>query len=220
MKHVFVETNWVVASSAPVHERMPAALELVEIAQRGEIRLHLPSICLGEARYPIRSKYQPRTSADAIRKFLTWTALQQDSEITDRDVIRRALDRFEARVLAELDGLPARLESIRQIPGVEVFALDEQMLLRSVELSSEDLNLKPYDQAILAAVLVRAEQLRDDGEEEFYFCELDGDLQPWDKKGASKQPLTSLYDRAHVWVYQDFSMNHPSPPLGFFRRQA
>src|SRR5437870_1161230 len=75
MKHVFVETNWVVASSAPVHERMPAALELVERAQQGEIRLHLPSICLGEARYPIRSKYQPRTSADAIRKFLAWTAL-------------------------------------------------------------------------------------------------------------------------------------------------
>jgi hypothetical protein len=64
------------------------------------------------------------------------------------------------------------------------------MLSRSVELSSEDLNLKPYDHAILAAVLVRAEQLRDDGEEEFYFCELDGDLQPWDKKGAAKQPLT------------------------------
>jgi hypothetical protein len=51
--------------------------------------------------------------------------------------------------------------------------------------------------------------MRDDGEEEFYFCELDGDLQPWDKKGAAKQPLTSLYDRARVWVYQDFSMNYP-----------
>lgn len=220
MKHVFVETNWVVASSAPVHERMPAALELVERAKRGEIRLHLPSICLGEARHPIRSKYQPRTSADAIRKFLAWTALQQDSEITDTDVIRRALDRFESRVLAELDELPATLEGIRKIPGLEVFALDEQMLSRSVELSSEDLNLKPYDQAILAAVLVRAEQLRDAGEEEFYFCELDGDLQPWDKKGASKQPLTSLYDRARVWVYQDFSMNYPSSRPGFFRRQA
>lgn len=143
MKHVFVETNWVVASRAPVHERMPAALELVERAQRGEIWLHLPSICIGEARHPIRSKYQPRTSADAIRKFLAWTALQQDSEITDAEVIRRALDRFETRVLAELDELPAELESIRKIPGVEVFALDEQMLSRSVELSSEDLNLKP-----------------------------------------------------------------------------
>lgn len=218
MKHVFVETNWVVASSAPVHERMPAALELVERAKRGEIWIHLPSICLSEARHPIRSKYQPRTAADAIRKFLAWTALQQDSEITDTDVIRRALDRFETRVLAELDELRATLESIRKMPGLEVFPLDERMLSRSVELSSEDLDLKPYDQAILAAVLVRAEQLRGDGEEELYFCELDGDLQPWDKKGTSKQPLTSLYDRARVWVYQDFSMDYPSPRPGFFRK--
>lgn len=123
-------------------------------------------------------------------------------------------------MLAELDELPATLASIRKIPGLEVFALDEQMLSRSVELSSEDLNLKPYDQAILAAILVRAEQLREDGEEEFYFCELDGDLQPWDKKGAPKQPLTSLYDSAGVWVYQDFSMNYPSPQPDFFRGQA
>jgi len=127
-------------------------------------------------------------------------------------VIRRALDRFETRVLAELDELPATLESVRKIPGREVFALDEQMLSRSVELSSGDINLKRYDLAILAAVLVRAEQLGDDGEEEFYFCELDGDLQPWDKEGASKQPLTSLYDRARVWVYQDFSMNYLCAP--------
>ncbi len=124
MKHVFVETNWVVASSAPVHERMPAALGLVESAKRGEIRLYIPSICLSEARHPIRSKYQPRTSADAIRKFLAWTALQHDSEITDTDVIRRRLDRFETRVLAELDELPAPLASIRKTPGLEVFPLD------------------------------------------------------------------------------------------------
>jgi predicted nucleic acid-binding protein len=147
MKYVFVETNWVVASSAPVHERMPASLELVERAKQGEIRLHLPSICLSEARHPIRSKYQPRAAADAIRKFLAWTALQEDSEIPDTDVIRRTLDRFETSVLAELDKLPAKLESIRKTTGLEVFPLDEQMLSRSVELSSEDLNLKPYDHA-------------------------------------------------------------------------
>jgi hypothetical protein len=109
----------------------------------------------------------------------------------------------------ELDQLPGTLENFREHPGIEVFALDEQMLQRSLGLSSQSLDLKPYDQAILAAVLVRAEQLRVAGEIEFCFCELDGDLQPWDKNGKSKQPLTRLYDRAHIWVYQDFAMKYP-----------
>jgi hypothetical protein len=37
-------------------------------------------------------------------------------------------------------------------------------------------------------VLVRAEALRSQGADDVSFCELDGDLQPWDKNGRSKQP--------------------------------
>jgi len=59
------------------------------------------------------------------------------------------------------------------------------------------------------AVLVRAEQLRDPGGDDLVFCELDGDLQPWDKNGRSKQPLTELYDSARLWVYGDFAMESP-----------
>jgi len=67
------------------------------------------------------------------------------------------------------------------------------MLERAVDLSSENLYLEPFDQAILAAVLVRAEQLRSAKDHEFSFCEPDGDLQPWGRKrGEPKQPLTDL----------------------------
>ncbi|MGH9430203.1 MAG: hypothetical protein ACRD3T_01535 [Terriglobia bacterium] len=73
------------------------------------------------------------------------------------------------------------------------------------------MDLKPFDQAILAAVLVRAESLRGLGDaDEISFCELDGDLQPWDKNGRSKQPLTALYDSARIWVYGDFAMENPA----------
>src|SRR6516164_2067428 len=41
-----------------------------------------------------------------------------------------------------------------------------------------------FDQAVLAAILVRSE-----GAREFAFCELDADLQPWDKHGSRKEPL-------------------------------
>jgi predicted nucleic acid-binding protein len=213
MRNVFVETNWVVACASPKHLRLPAALELAEMAQHGEIRLYLPSICISEAQHPIRSKYQPRAAADSIRKYLAWAMVEQHWDRNEVEIVRRTLDRYESGVAAELDQLKGTLDEFRNRPGIEVFPLDEQMLQRSVELSSQQVNLKPYYQAILAALLVRAEQLRAAGELELCFCELDGDLQPWDKNGRPKQPLTSLYDQAQIWVYGDFAMKSPERPL-------
>ena len=182
MQNVFVETNWVVSCAAPANARPRDAVELADIARRGEIRLHVPSICLSEAQHPIRSKYQPRAAADSIRKYLAWASAQENWDRHEIEIVRRALDRYESQVGIELDQLQATLDELRWRPGIEVFPLDEAMLRRSVELSTQRLDLKPYDQAILAAVLIRADQLRAAGETEFCFCELDGDLQPWDKK--------------------------------------
>jgi len=215
MRNVFVETNWVVACAAPTHLRLRDALELAGMARRREIQLYLPSICLSEAQYPIRSNYQPRVAADAIRKFLAWETAKEEWDCNEVTILRRALDRYENRVVAELGRLKTTLGELRNRPGIEVFAVDEQMLERSVELSSQQLDLKPYDQAILAALLVRADQLKAAGEVEFCFCELDGDLQPWDKNGRPKQPLTGLYDEAHIWVYGDFAMKNPERRTGW-----
>ena len=44
------------------------------------------------------------------------------------------------------------------------------------------------------------------------FCEVDADLQPWDKNGNPKQPLTQLFDHAGVWVYGDFGLSSPERP--------
>jgi hypothetical protein len=88
---------------------------------------------------------------------------------------------MESRVKADLDGVDDSLESLRMAKGVEVFNLDQQMLERCASLSYLRLDLKPFDQAILAAILVRAEQLRSKGVDETDFCELDSDLQPWDR---------------------------------------
>jgi hypothetical protein len=64
----------------------------------------------------------------------------------------------------------------------------------------------------LAAVLVRADELLKNGEPDIAFCELDGDLQPWDKNGITKPALTRLYDHARIWVYGDFTMTTPERP--------
>jgi len=113
---------------------------------------------------------------------------------------REVLDRFEQHIRAELRQLNDTLASLRNQSGLELFPLNEKMLERAVGLAGLDLSLQPFDQSILAAVLVRAEELRDAGETDLCFCETDADLQPWNKKGDSKQPLTDLYDSALVWV--------------------
>jgi len=209
MKHVFVEANWVVAYAAPAHLQLPAALSLAERAASGELQLHIPSVCLTESRHPIRTKFHPRLPADSVRKYLGWATAQRKVPVEDAQTVRRVLDQYEVAVSAELEGLEERLRSLTDRRGVEVFALRAEMLARTVELSTQDLNLKPFDQAILAAVLVRAEQLRDQGEHDISFCEPDGDLQPWDKNGRSKQPLSGFYDSAQLWVYGDFGMENP-----------
>jgi hypothetical protein len=100
---------------------------------------------------------------------------------------------MESRVKADLDGVDESLESLRMTRGVEVFNLDQEMLERCASLSYLRLDLKPFDQAILAAILVRAEQLRSKGVDATDFCELDSDLQPWDKDRNPKRQLADVH---------------------------
>src|SRR5438034_9833076 len=70
--HIFVETNWLFAYAAPAHHQVPAAAELLDRARRGEFTVHMPNICVGEARQAILTKCQPRNETNAIRRFPTW----------------------------------------------------------------------------------------------------------------------------------------------------
>ncbi len=212
MRHVFVETNWVFSYAAPAHHKRLDAVNLLERARAGELHLHLPAPCLTEARQPILTKCQPRYEADAIRRFLLRAKAEQSVSSEQERITREVLDRFEHQVRAELRQLDETIASLRGVTGVEIFPLNENMLERSVLLSTLDLSLKPFDQAILAAVLVRAEELRRESGIELSFCEMDADLQPWDKHGDVKQPLTDLYDTAGVWVYGDFDLRAPERP--------
>lgn len=212
MRHVFVETNWVVEFAAPAHLRTAAAVQLLEQSRHGELRLHLPAVCLTEARNPIRIRYQPRSSAASVRKYVHWVASTGKIDPARAEVAYSVLDQYVGAVSAELDALDGLFNALTQDPAIEVFGLSNRMLARAVQLAATHLELKPFDQTILAAVLTRAEELREEGADDIAFCELDGDLQPWDKNGNDKQPLASLYDSAHIWVYGDFELTAPPKP--------
>lgn len=93
-----------------------------------------------------------------------------------------------------------------------MFPLDEAVLVRSTQLSAETrLGLDSFDNAILAAVLVRGAELHKAGNE-VCFCTQDSDLQPWDKRGKRKDEISELLDDAGIWVYGDFLLKEPPRP--------
>lgn len=215
MRHVFVETNWVVAYAAPAHNKIPAAIELLKKAHRGEVQLYLPSICISEARNPIQEKFQPRLEADRVRRFLLWGKGNDVVDGTADEIVRRILDQLEGLVKRDLEKLDDLLNDLRRQKGLEVFDLTQEMCELCSGMCHDKLDLKPFDQMILAAVLAKARELKAKGVDLFAFCEADADLQPWDKAGNSKEKLTKLYDDAGIWVYQDFLLEKPAMPEGW-----
>jgi len=213
-KHVFVETNWVVDYCAPAHFKVPEAVELLDKAQNGEFTLHLPSICITEARNVISRRFDPVKQITSFRKYLKWAKAKGAVATEDEEAVRRVLDIYQKTAEAEFVNLETGLKKLFQTPQLQVFALNEAMLAQAVLLAGEQLDLHAFDISVLAAVLVRSGELRmQDRNAELFFCELDSDLQPWAKRGSYRPQLRSLYDAARVWVYGDYeiprSPDHP-----------
>ncbi|MEG3435918.1 hypothetical protein V0288_02200, partial [Pannus brasiliensis CCIBt3594] len=59
----------------------------------------------------------------------------------------------------ELKQVPDRLNELARNSSIKVFSLSETMLERQVSIGASDIFLEPFDLAILAAILVKAEEL-------------------------------------------------------------
>jgi hypothetical protein len=113
---------------------------------------------------------------------------------------------FSNTVTAELSRIDQRLEELQTAQGLDVFALDEQMLARSIELRVEvpDPPLKPFDEVILASVLVRAATLAPGTRRAF--CTLDLDLSPI-VRGSVRQHLKAVYEAVQLEVRTTFDLS-------------
>lgn len=201
---VLVETNWVVDVIAPAHLQKPQAIQLLTRAQAGEFGLYVPAICLIEARETIPRRYNPRPESADLRKFLKWAKIEGKVSPEDANSAFRVFDQFDGLVANELTKVSERLNELANLPHLNVFPLSEPMLEHQVAIGALDLSLKPYDLAVLAAVLVKAKELQQQNHSWVGFCELDSDLQPWDRSGDRKSILRDLYDQARIWVYDNF----------------
>lgn len=211
MKHVLVESNWVYDYCSPRHRRKPEAERLRERAEAGDLRLHIPGICLREGGEAVRRKCQPRLGDLAEYR----RSAEQGGGLSAQDsaIVSRFFDQYHRDVRQDLDEIDDRLDQLRRAPGVESFALSEAMLERVLELRTavaEVSQMKHFDEAILGAVIVRGETLRGAGQE-LIFCTLDSDLLPWDKDNRPRAALEGLYvhagfvaDDGKVAVRNDF----------------
>jgi len=120
---------------------------------------------------------------------------------------------MEGRVEADLEALDDTFDKLKAAGGIEIFHLNQGMLERCADLSYLKLDLQPFDQTILAAILFRGEQFLGEGVEGMAFCELDSHLQPWDMDRNPKERLAGLYDAARTWAYGDFCFRHPKNPV-------
>lgn len=206
MIHVFVESNWVVEVCAPAFRRTPDALALLAAAATGSITLHIPGVAFREGRSVIRRKYQPK-EAKILHDFRRWARQNTDmSAEVDRSA-NELLTRFSNSINADLDNIDARIQTVESASGVNVFALDDAKLQRSLQLRDEvpDAELGPFDEAILGGVLVRATEI---GEaEKILFCTLDRDLSPVDKRGAPRTRLKAIYDAVGIEVRTRFDIS-------------
>lgn len=175
----------------------------------------MPNVCIGEARQAIMAKCQPRHEANALRRFLSFSEPTGDVTRADADVTRAVLQKYEVRIKRDLDRLDATLQSLAGLPYLKIFGLDDEMLNRATTLALAGLAAKPFDHAILAAVLVSSSRLWAAGERGISFCEADADLQPWDKIGKKKPLLSAAYDESHVWVYGDYTLARPARSQDF-----
>ncbi|MGL5033270.1 MAG: hypothetical protein ACRC6M_05660 [Microcystaceae cyanobacterium] len=205
-KAVFVETNWLVDVVAPAHLQSPQAVQLIQRVQNGEFELFIPAICFAEARETIPRRFISKNTSDNFRKFVRWAKRENKISSKDSEIAFRIFDQFDGLVRNELDQVPFRLQNLANQQGINCFPLSESMLEFQVEIGSMSLDLKPFDLAILAAILIKIVDLKSQGYEILGFCELDSDLLPWDRNGIPKLKLKELYDNINLQVYGSFSL--------------
>jgi hypothetical protein len=140
MRHVFVETNWLVAIAAPNFNRPPAALELLTAAKEERIHVYLPACCIGEAKKTIRQKYQPK-EADRLLSYIRWALEQKILSKETADSAREMLSTFVAQVRSELLALSETLREITNAKGVHIMHLNDAVLDMALELHFKEVEL-------------------------------------------------------------------------------
>lgn len=201
MKHVFVETNFLIAVAQPNSD--PSALRLLDRSGR-DTTLHLPWCSRAEA---------SRTLDRVIDQDLGFEKLMLQRALRERDkdpALHAMVQRFARQVREDRRIAKASIEASLDevVKKVQIIPPSEKVVDRTLLLSRTK-SLKPFDEMVLGAVLAKAEALFGDGERELYFCNLNkNDFSPFDRVGTTvaEPALAEAYQKCGLEYRPHFDL--------------
>lgn len=203
MKHVFVETNFLIALARPLQEATAARL-----AQRSgrDVTFHVPWCSVTEARRTLARIIDDDLGFDqAMMKF----------------ALRELRPPGDVAALAALNDLAKKSREARRVAKagvdstIDAVGRTMQIIPPSPEVVAETLriwtvkNLPPFDEMVLGAVLARAAELHRNGERELFFCNLNkSDFSPHDRGGTAvtRPNLEAEYARCGLTYLSSFDV--------------
>ncbi len=194
MKHVFVETNFLIDLLRPFPSR--DAENLFARNDGVNLRLYIPWCSQSEAWRTLTDRiiaedlgFTKAMMNFAVRRWLADRTLFDKREI---DKLRDLADADRANALTSLE---QRLQTT--VAAMQRIDPSPSVVGRTLQVFKVKA-LKPFDEMVLGAVLTRATELYAANERDLYFCELDGDL------ASQHPPLVAEYQACGLTVRRDF----------------
>jgi hypothetical protein len=203
VKHVFVETNFLVAVTRPLSH--PTAKKLLEDGRRGLVALHIPWCAVTEARRTMQHIINEDLGFDTQMLGFALKELFPTDKAKFAVVQELAGKVRTARRLASADlnsEIDTVIASMRVIPP-SAEAVDRTLSIWTVK------NLPPFDEMVLGTVLAKAMELYQAGERELFFCNLNkSDFSPEDKGGQAitRPELAAAYAACGLTYKRSFEV--------------
>ena len=196
MKHVFVETNFLVELLRPSPSK--DAQKLFARNDGVNLRLYVPWCSQSEVWRTLSDRIirEDLGFTDAMMKFALrrWLA---DRTLFSKGEIEKLRDLADADRKTALSTLEQQIQTA--VGAMERIDPSPAVVARTLKVFTVK-SLKPFDEMVLGAVLSKATYFLTAGERELIFCDLDGDL-------ASKHPpLEAEYLSCGLTVRQDFQV--------------
>jgi hypothetical protein len=199
LKHVFVETNFLIEVARP--NAGSAAQKLLARARDQELTLHVPWVAVAESKRTLDRKINEDLGfSDAmlkfvVREFLAGAITKEEKKVVD-EIKRRA---SEARAAA-LKGIASAIDAV--VADMSVIEPDKDVVAKTLAVFTVK-SLKPFDEMVLRAVLTKATELHSSGETELTFCNLDkSDFDP-----TNQPKLAVEYKACGLTFVTSFDLN-------------
>jgi hypothetical protein len=167
LKHVFVETNFIIELVRPLPG--PDAEKLFA-RQGADVRLHLPWASVVEAKRTLDRIIREDLGFDdsmqrfGVRRFRAGSLSQDEKKVLDHfaTIAKAARETALKSIGSDVDAKVAKMELIEPTKGV----ITKTLSIYPIK------SLPPFDEMIMGAVLTKAYDLLQSGETDLYFCNL------------------------------------------------